>query len=92
MANLIEVKPLKDFKLYLKYSDGTEGEISTSNLRNKKEFESLNDYEVFSQVFVDEKTNDISWKNGLSICKNAAYRQVELKSLMKSFKIDIDNL
>lgn len=89
MADLIEVKPLKDQKIYLKYSNGIDGEYSLKKVMQKKEYEFLNDEKIFKNVSIDKKTNDVCWGNGVLLCKNAIYKQIELMKLAEKLKLDI---
>lgn len=89
MAELVKVKPLKDHKIYLKYSNGFEGEYSLKKVMQKEEYEFLNDEKIFAEVKVDEKTNDVTWGNGVLLCRNAIYKQLELMKLAEKLKLDI---
>lgn len=90
MIEPISVKPISESKLFIEYNDGMSGELNISKLLKKDEYTSLKNIEFFSQVYIDEKTKDICWNNGLVLCKNAIYKQLELKSLMSRLKIKLD--
>ncbi len=92
MPKLVEVKALDDFSIYLKYSDGLEGEYSLSKVIQQKDFASIRDKHIFNKVSIDKKTNDVVWQEGVSLCKNALYKTLQLKNLMKSFCIDQEKL
>ena len=92
MPKLIDVKPLDTLKLYLKYDDGVEGEIKLEHLRKNIFYKDLCDPDYFSKAAIDQKTNDVIWENGVSLCKNAMYKQLQLKQMMKGFHIDLDKL
>lgn len=89
MAELIEVKPLKEQKIYLKYSNGLEGIYSLAKVMQKEEYKFLNDEKFFKKVSVDKKTNDVTWGNGVLLCKNAIYKQLELMQLAEKLKLNI---
>lgn len=89
MAELIEVKPLKDQKIYLKYSNGLEGSYSLKKVMLKDEYKFLNDENIFKKVTVDKATNDVTWGNGILLCKNAIYKQLELMQLAEKLKLNI---
>ena len=88
MINPISVKPIDDFKIIVKYSDGLEGEFSCKNLLKKEGFEILNDEKEFAKVYIDEKSKDICGSGDLSMCKNALYRIFELQKLSSNLKLD----
>ncbi len=87
-----EVKVVDNSKLFVKYSDGTAGEISLASLLNDSGHPEFKDPEYLRKVTIDPATGDPVWPNGVSLCKNAIYRQLELKKLMKNLHIDIDKL
>ena len=87
-----EVKVVDNSRLFVKYSDGISGEISLSTLLRDDEHPEFKDPEYLKQVTIDTKTEDPVWPNGISLCKNAIYRQLELKQLMKRLHIDIDKI
>ena len=88
MLDPISVKPIDDFKILVKYSDGLEGEFNCKNLLKKEGFEILTDKHKFAKVHIDEKSKDICWSKELSMCKNALYRILELQKLSSSLKLD----
>ena len=93
MIKPVEVKAIEKYKLFVKYSDGVEGEISLSHLKADQNYSFLDDWEFFSnQVCIDERTNDIIWKGKPGLCKNAIYKQLELKCLMRRLKIDLEKI
>ncbi len=92
MAEIKDVKVIEHWKLSVEYDDGLEGEISLSHLSGKPEYKSLSNYDYFKSVCFDDESGDLIWDNGISLCKNAIYKQLELKRLAKSLKIDLDKL
>lgn len=92
MAIPIKIEPLEGYKLFVKYNDGTEGEMDLSNFVEKDEFSSLKDMKEFRRVYIDKKSKDICWNENLSICKDATYKQIYYKALMKRLRIDIDKI
>lgn len=90
MIEPISVKPISENKLFVEYNDGMSGELDISKLLKKDEYSSLQNNEFFEKVYIDEKTKDICWDKNIVLCKNAIYKQLELKSLMKRLKIKLD--
>jgi len=52
MFKPIEVKALADYKIWVKYSDGVEGEVDLSHLAGKGVFKVWNDYSAFEKVYI----------------------------------------
>ncbi len=88
----VSVKALEDYKIYLVYSNGIKGEINLSHLKKNPDYQNLFYDKNFDNVFIDESTKEIKWKSGESICKNAVYRQLELKNLVNKLHIDINKI
>lgn len=70
---LISVKPLPDYKLHVKYADGTEGETNLSHLAGKGVFAFWNISGNFEKVYIDEISGAIAWNENLDICPDAVY-------------------
>lgn len=92
MPKLVKVKPENENKLFLCYSDGTEGIYDVDHLKSKEEFRPIFIDKEFSNVFIDASTNEIAWKCGIRLCQNSVYKQLHLKSLMGRLHIDLDKL
>ena len=92
MIKPIEVKIIDENKIFVSYSDGLEGEISVSHLQKQDVFNFINDRNELEKVYIDPITSDLCWPNGANLCKNAIYKQLELKALIKRLKIDVDKL
>lgn len=90
MPKLLVVKAKNKFCLYLKYSDGMEGSINLNKLVERIGYKALCNPHIFNEVSIDPDTNDVCWEGGITICKDAIYRQLELKRLMKNLHIDIE--
>ena len=84
MAKIIEVKPSEDFRLYVKYSDGLDGFINMERMLKHPEYKELNNIEEFMKVGIAEKTKDIKWECGATMCKVATRNMLKLISEMKS--------
>lgn len=75
-----EVRIARDFGLWLRFNDGTQGEIDlTEFLRSPRAgvFSSLLDKEIFSQVRLERGV--LVWPGGLDIAPDAVYREIQEK-------------
>jgi len=88
LNKLIKVEPKENFNLYVKYSDGVSGEIPCVDMLKKDEYSGIREWDSFKEVRIDSETNDITWQNNVSICKNAVYKIIQLKNMLKNFDID----
>ncbi len=65
LPTVIAVRHVRDHVLWLRFSDGVEGEVDLGTALHGRAFEALRDRAVFSRVRVDGETiawpNDIDW-------------------------------
>lgn len=54
MLKPIEVKALPDYKIWIKYSNGTAGEVDLSHLAGRGVFKLWDDYQEFQAVHIAE--------------------------------------
>ena len=72
MCKTVAVKALSGFRLWLRYSDGVEGEIDLSDLAGKGVFRVWDDLKVFEQVRLGEH-GEIAWNDEVELCPDALY-------------------
>ncbi len=78
----IHVHAVEKYKIYLRYLDGTIGEVDLSHLAGNGIFSQWDENNLFSHVFLDPETHAIAWNEELEICPDALY----LKILNRTFK------
>ncbi len=79
MNRIIEVSPLPDYRLRLRFDNGTEGVADVSGLIGRGVFASLADGNLFQQVRIGS-SGELLWPNGLDLCADALYLRVTGKS------------
>ena len=79
MQKVESVKALSDFRLEVRFADGTAGVISLADRLFGPVFDPLNDPAVFAQVFVDE-FGAVCWPNGADMAPDALYDDVRGKT------------
>ena len=75
MVKLVEVKPKPNYRLWLRYEDGAEGELDLSDLVGQGVFSCWNDPKNFEGVYIGE-SGQISWSDELDICPDSAYMDI----------------
>ena len=76
LLDVIDTKYLRDFTLWVKFEDGTEGEIDLSDELYGPIFEPLRDLNYFKQVRVDSELGTIAWPNGADFAPEFLYDQI----------------
>ena len=79
MARPTEVKALPNFRIWLRYDDGAEGEVDLSDLAGRGVFEAWNDPSFFDSVRLDPH-GAIEWGSGIDLCPDAMYLRLTGKS------------
>ena len=72
----IKVKALKKYIIFIKYSDGTEGEINLSHLSHKGIFNTWEQNNLFNKVYIDKETDAIAWNKDIELCPDSLYLKI----------------
>jgi hypothetical protein len=72
---ILEVKPLEKYKLWLKFSDQTSGEVDLSHLAGKGVFALWNAPGKFQQVRL-ERGRRVAWKDEIDMDADSLYLQL----------------
>lgn len=72
MIRPIEVRSVARYRIWLRYRDGTEGEVDLSDLAGRGVFAAWNTEGVFEQVKLGPH-GAVEWPGGLDLCPDALY-------------------
>ena len=86
MHRIIDVKPLADFKVWIKFSDNIEGVADLSDLKGKGIFSKFNDQDYFNSVFIDQESHTLTWPGGIDLDPEVLYAEVSGKNLDEILK------
>ena len=75
----VEVKARDNFRIWLRYDDGTEGEVDLSDIAGRGVFAAWNDQTLFQSVRLGSH-GAIEWGPDLDICPDAMYLRLTGKS------------
>ena len=84
MFKPLEVKALPGYKLWVKYSDGVEGEVNLSHLVGKGVFSLWNNYSAFQKVHTGS-SGEIAWSDEIDICPDSIYMRITSKTPQQLF-------
>lgn len=69
------VEPRDGYRIWIRYSDGPEGEIDLSHLAGRGVFAVWDDRSYFEKVHVTEHRS-IAWDDQIELCPDALYMQL----------------
>ena len=68
LINIVEVKTVRDYILFIRFEDGVEGEVDISkNVHFKGVFSKPKDLKYFATVKLNSELGTIVWDNGADI-------------------------
>lgn len=76
MYRIIEVEPKGGYRLWIRFEDGTAGEVDLSDLVGKGVFRQWNDEAEFRKVYIDQETGTVAWPGGIDLAPDALHRDV----------------
>ena len=80
----VAVKPRSDYRIWIRYADGAEGEVDFSHLAGKGVFKLWSDYRNFQNVHISE-AGAIAWSEDIEVCPDATYMRLTGKSVPALF-------
>jgi len=78
MQDVIEVKYVSGFTVWLRFEDRTAGEIDLGHELHGPVFEPLRDPAYFARVRVNPDTGTIEWPNGADFAPEFLYEMVHV--------------
>ncbi|MES2141853.1 MAG: DUF2442 domain-containing protein [Pseudomonadota bacterium] len=80
-VDVIRVKVLKDYELYLQFDDGSQGNVDISKLIPfKGVFEPLKNKDFFSKVSINSDIGTIYWENGADLSPTYLLENLKIKN------------
>ncbi len=76
MNRVVSVQPRIGYRIWIRFEDGTEGEIDLSDLSGKGVFAQWEAPGEFERVHVDPDSGTVAWPGGIDLCPVTLYRDV----------------
>lgn len=77
LKDIVEARPLSNYRIYLRFEDGVEGELDLAAfIRFDGVFEPLKEPEQFAQVQVHPELGTIVWPNGADLDPDVLYSKL----------------
>jgi len=74
IPRVVEVRPLKGYKLWLRFQDGVSGTVDLSNELWGPMFEPLRDDALFAQAAIHPEFETVTWPNGADLAPEFLYQ------------------
>ena len=82
IVDIVEVRVLEGYKLFLRFEDGTQGEVNVAELvKFEGVFAPLKAREFFTRVRLDPELGTVVWPNGADLDPLVLYSHVSGKPL-----------
>ena len=78
MNDVVEVRYVRDYVVWLRFQDGTSGEVDMRPSLKGPVFEPLRDVEFFKRVRVDPEIGTIVWPNGADVAPETLYERLRV--------------
>lgn len=75
MFKPVEVRPMPNYKLWLRYTDGVAGEVDLAHLVGKGIFKLWDDYQAFERVYIGSH-GQIAWGEQIDLCPDTLYLEL----------------
>ena len=75
MIRATDVKALPNYKIWIKYADGTQGEVDLSEYTGKGIFKKWDDYSFFEKVSIGS-SGEIKWDTNIDLCPDSIYMKL----------------
>lgn len=81
LYDIVEVKVIENYILYLRFEDGAEGKIDISKIIPFQGiFDKLQDLNYFGTVYVNKELGTIVWDNGADLSPDYLYSIISNKA------------
>jgi hypothetical protein len=81
MNDVVEVRYVREYVLWVRFQDGTCGEVDIQPSFKGPVFEPLRDVAYFKQVRVDPEIGTIVWPNGADVAPETLYDRVHVAAV-----------
>lgn len=78
MNDVVEVRYVRDYTVWLRFQDGASGEVDISRSFKGPVFEPLRDVDFFKRVRVDPEIGTIVWPNGADVAPETLYERMNV--------------
>ena len=84
--NVVNLKPLENYHLWIQFADGVEGVVNLSDLAGKGVFTLWDDYREFQKAHIGP-AGGVAWDDDIDMCPDALYLKVTGKQPDELFPV-----
>lgn len=78
ILRVIDAKLVRDFTVWVRFNDGSQGEVDLSGELDGPVFEPLRDPKVFAQFRLDPDVHTLVWPNGADLAPEFLHEQARV--------------
>lgn len=75
-VRIIKCEPHDDYRLWIQFDDGLEGEVDLKNLAGKGVFSAWNSIEFFKSAHIDKRTDTVAWGEDIDLDPYVLYNNL----------------
>lgn len=76
LYEIVAVTARPNYRLWIRFGDGTEGEVDLSSLVGKGVFARWENPAEFDKVYIDPETRTVAWPGQIDLAPDALYKDV----------------
>ena len=85
MLRAVDVKAVRRYKVWVKFSDKVEGVVDLSHLAGKGVFKRWIKEGEFEKVRIDSESGAVCWDNDIDLCPDTLYIKITRKKVEEIF-------
>ena len=78
IPRVIDAKHIKDYTLYLRFSDGSDGEVDLEPELDGEIFQPLKDITFFKDFSLNQELHTVVWPNGADFAPEFLYEKLQV--------------
>ncbi len=84
MTNVLEVRACERYRIWIRFADGSAGEIDLSDLADKGVFQAWEDQDLFAKAHLAPH-GAVAWSAEIELCPDSLYLELTGKSPQQVF-------
>jgi len=76
LDRIVSAEARDGYRLWVRFEDGSQGEVDLGDLVGRGVFASWTDRAVFERVFIDEESGTVTWPGGVDLAPDGLYQEI----------------